>query len=100
MKTTNNNRKTSKDKMQNVNGISAPTRKWLVALGMIQDILEYCRRSYDELREEGYPVKNHDNEILEATKNMRTVINKYLTEQIYMSMLDFGSDKVEETNRI
>lgn len=100
MKTTNNNRRTTKDKMQNVNGISDPTRKWLVALGMVQDILEYCRRSSDELREEGYPVKNHDNEILEATRYLRTVINKYLTEQIYMSMLDFGDDNVNETSRI
>ncbi len=100
METTNKNRRTSKDKMQNVNEISDPTRKWLVALGMTQDILEYCRRSCDELREEGYPVKNHDNEMLEATRNLRTVINKYLTEQIYMSMLDFGGNKVEETNRI
>lgn len=81
---------TSKEHMETAAAISPATRKWLVALGMTQDILDYCRRSRNEIREEGYPIKDLDPELLEAVNGLQAVVNKYLTAQIRMSILGFG----------
>ncbi len=91
---------TSKQKMLEAQGISDPTRKWLVGVAMVQDILDYCRETRRELLEQGIPTKDYDAELHEATKHLNVVINKYLTDQINTSILGLGDDNVCETKRI
>lgn len=100
MNNRNNTHKSNKDKMQNVNGISTPTRKWLVALGMIQDVQDYCRITYNEICNEGYPLKNHDEELNIAIKGVKRALFMYLNEQINISILGIGDDNVSNTSKI
>lgn len=103
-KTAHNNTKhthrTSKQIALEATGISEPTRKWIVGLAMVQDIRDYIRLTESELKEMGYPVKDHDDEMLEATKKLQAVINKYLTNQINMSILGIGTDNLCDTARL
>lgn len=92
--------RTSKQKALDATGISDPTRKWVVGLAMVQDILDYVRRTCMELKEMDYPIHDHDAELLEASKKLQEVINKHLTEQINMSILGFGDDNICETARL
>ena len=71
----------SKEHMEAVTSISPATRKWLIALGMTQDLRDFCRIS--KLEE---PIEDHDNELLEAIRTVQGIINKYLTEQIQKSI--------------
>ncbi len=97
---TTNHITTSKQKMLDAQGISNPTRKWLVGLAMVQDIRDYCRLTRRELKDEGLPIKDYDAELLEAIKQLQAVIYKYLNDQINISILGFGDDNVCETARI
>ena len=80
----------NKSKMENATIISDATRRWLVALGMVQDVREYCIHSQTESKNEGYPIYDRDKELLEAVKGLQLVINKYLIDQINMSILGIG----------
>lgn len=92
--------RTSKQDALEATGISDPTRKWIVGLAMVQDIMDYIRLTSSELKELDYPIHDHDAEMLEAAKKLREVINMYLTDQINMSILGFGDDNLCETKRI
>lgn len=87
-------------RVEAVIGISDPTRKWLIALAMLHDLRQYANTAYWDIKEAGYPIKDHDAELLDAINNVRKVLNNYLTEQIQMSILGFGEDNVRETKRI
>ncbi len=77
---------TAKEQMEAVTSISPATRKWLVALGMAQDLRDFCHMSQSD-----GPVDNHDNELRDAIQAAQEVINKCLTEQIHMSILGLGN---------
>lgn len=86
--------------MRNASGISDSTRKWLVALGMIQDLRDHCYRSYQQIRKEGYPLVDRDKELLDALQEVRDVVNLYLTDQIRISLLGAGKDNLCQTSKI
>lgn len=87
-------------KIETATGISDPTRKWLIALGMLSDLRHYALKVLVELKNAGYPVKDYDYELLEASRGVESVLNKYLVDQIQMSMFDLGDDNVCKTGRI
>lgn len=95
-----NENRTSKQLALEATGISDPTRKWIVGLGMIQDIMDYIRLTCSELKDMGYPIHDHDAEMLEAANMLREAVNKYLTDQIKMSILGFGDDNICNTARL
>ena len=87
-------------KIETATGISDQTRKWLIALGMLLDLRHYALKVLLESNKAGYPIKDYDQEFLEASRGVELVLNKYLTDQIRMSMLDLGDDNVCKTGRI
>lgn len=87
-------------KMQKVTDISTPTRRWLIGLAMIQDVRDYISLTRLALNDQGFPVKDYDKELIEATTELQRVVNKYLTDQINMSILGIGDDSRSDTVRI
>ena len=87
-------------KIETATGISDLTRKWLIALGMLLDLRHYVLKVFLESKKAGYPAKDYDQELLEASRGVELVLNKYLADQIQMSMLDLGYDNIYKTGRI
>lgn len=60
------------ERVRTVTTISSETKRWIVALAMLEDLWGFCYT--DTLR---------DDELLRAIKDVRKVINKYLTERVH-----------------
>lgn len=82
-----------KKQMESVTTISDATRQWLMALGMMHDLRSFCWATYDTHKKLGYPIEDHDRELVDALQAVETVINKYLTCQIRISILGYGDPK-------
>ena len=83
-----------------VSGISEPTKKWLIALGMSQDLRDYVWQTEIELKKDGRLIKSYDKDLIKAINSVNTILNKYLTDQIRLSILGFGDDNLCETGKI
>lgn len=77
----------SKKRMESVSSISPITHKWLIALGMLQDLRDYCHGISLEIADKTPYMDNHENAIKVSIESVRETINKCITDQILFSTL-------------
>lgn len=65
------------ERVRTITTISPKTKRWIVALAMLEDFRGFC-----------YTDASRDDELLWAVEDVRKVINKYLTEQIRISVAE------------
>lgn len=65
------------NRVRAITTISSGTKQWIVALAMLEDLRGFC-----------YTDVPRDDELLRAVEDVRKVINKYLTEQIRISVAE------------
>ena len=65
------------NRVQDITTISPGTKRWIVALAMLEDLRGFC-----------YTDAPRDDELLRAIEGVRKVINEYLTEQIRISVAE------------
>ena len=65
------------NRVRTITTISPGTKRWIVALAMLEDLRGFC-----------YADAPRDDELLRAVEGVRKVINEYLTEQIRISIAE------------
>ena len=65
------------ERVRTITTISPGTKRWIVALAMLEDLRGFC-----------YTDAPRDDELLRAIEGVRTVINEYLTERIHISVAE------------
>ncbi len=65
------------NRVRTITTISPETKRWIVALAMLEDLRGFC-----------YTDAPRDDELLRAVEGVRKVINEYLTEQIRISIAE------------
>lgn len=65
------------NRVRTITTISPVTKRWIVALAMLEDLRGFC-----------YTDAPRDDELLRAVEGVRKVINEYLTEQIRISVAE------------
>lgn len=65
------------NRVRTITTISPGTKRWIVALAMLEDLRGFC-----------YTDAPRDDELLRAVEGVRKVINEYLTEQIRISVAE------------
>lgn len=65
------------NRMRTITTISPKTKRWIIALAMLEDLRGFC-----------YTDAPRDDELLRAVEGVRKVINEYLTEQIRISVAE------------
>lgn len=65
------------NRVRTITTISPGTKRWIVALAMLEDLRGFC-----------YTDTPRDDKLLRAVEGVRKVINEYLTEQIRISVAE------------
>ena len=65
------------ERVRTITTISPGTKRWIVALAMLEDLRGFC-----------YTDAPRDDELLRAIEGVRKVINEYLTERIQISVAE------------
>lgn len=65
------------NRVRTITTISPKTKRWIIALAMLEDLRGFCHTDAPR-----------DDELLRAVEGVRKVINEYLTEQIRISIAE------------